>query len=254
MKTLLKTIAGCLALSSSSAPFAAAQSSESSLPTPKVIFFDVNETLLDLEDLRSSVAEALDGRDDLLGLWFSTMLHHSLVDTATERFHTFGEIGVSALLMVAESKGIELTEEEARKAIVTPLRSLPPHPDVKKGLARIKATGITLASLTNSSNRGVQTQFENAELTEYFERRLSVEDIKVYKPDLRSYRWALEQMGVKPEEAMLVAAHGWDIAGAKAAGMQAAFITRPGKTLYPLAIKPDYIVSDLFELAEILEK
>lgn len=224
------------------------------LPTPKIIFFDVNETLLDLEDLRSSVAIALDGRDDLLGLWFSTMLHHSLVDTATERFHTFGEIGVSALLMVAKSKGIELSEDEARTAIVTPLLSLPSHPDVKDGLARLKASGVTLVSLTNSSNRGVRTQFENAGLTEFFVRRLSVEDIEVYKPDLRTYRWALDQMGVKPEEAMLVAAHGWDIAGAKAVGLQATFIARPGKTIYPLAIEPDYVVANLHELVEILKK
>ena len=62
------------------------------LRAPKVIFFDVNETLLDLTAMRSSVGEALGGRDDLLPLWFSTMLHHSLVDSTTGRFHTFGEI------------------------------------------------------------------------------------------------------------------------------------------------------------------
>jgi len=47
---------------------------------------------------------------------------------------------------------------------------------------------------------------------------------------------------------MLVAAHGWDIAGAKQAGWQAAFIARPGKVLYPLALKPDTVVSGLHEL------
>ncbi len=50
-------------------------------PTPKVIIFDVNETLLDLEAMRSSVGDVLGGRDDLLPYWFSTMLHYSLVDT-----------------------------------------------------------------------------------------------------------------------------------------------------------------------------
>ena len=47
---------------------------------------------------------------------------------------------------------------------------------------------------------------------------------------------------------MLVAAHGWDIAGAKQAGWQAAFIARPGKVLYPLAIAPDTVVGGLDEL------
>jgi 2-haloacid dehalogenase len=55
-------------------------------------------------------------------------------------------------------------------------------------------------------------------------------------------------------EAMMVAAHGWDIAGAQAAGLQTAFVARPGKVLYPLAEKPDHIVNDFEELADLLLK
>ena len=222
------------------------------LRAPKVIFFDVNETLLDLTAMRSSVGEALGGRDDLLPLWFSTMLHHSLVDSTTGRFHTFGEIGVASLLMVAEIEGIELTKAQAKTAIVTPLRSLPPHPDVRDGLQALKNKGYKLVSLTNSSNQGVYTQFKNADLLSYFDERLSVEDINLYKPDTRTYEWAIEKMGIAAEDAMLVAAHGWDIAGAKQAGWQAAFIARPGKVLYPLAIAPDTVVSGLDELVSQL--
>ncbi len=222
------------------------------LRAPKVIFFDVNETLLDLTAMRSSVGEALGGRDDLLPLWFSTMLHHSLVDSTTGRFHTFGEIGVASLLMVAEIEGIELTKAQAKTAIVTPLRSLPPHPDVRDGLQALKNKGYKLVSLTNSSNQGVYTQFKNADLLSYFDERLSVEDINLYKPDTRTYEWAIEKMGITAEDAMLVAAHGWDIAGAKQAGWQAAFIARPGKVLYRLAIAPDTVVSGLDELVSQL--
>ncbi|MEC8489344.1 MAG: haloacid dehalogenase type II, partial [Pseudomonadota bacterium] len=207
---------------------------------------------LDLTAMRSSVGEALGGRDDLLPLWFSTMLHHSLVDSTTGRFHTFGEIGVASLLMVAEIEGIELTKAQAKTAIVTPLRSLPPHPDVRDGLQALKNKGYKLVSLTNSSNQGVYTQFKNADLLSYFDERLSVKDINLYKPDTRTYEWAIEKMGIVAEDAMLVAAHGWDIAGAKQAGWQAAFIARPGKVLYPLAIAPDTVVSGLNELVSQL--
>ena len=220
---------------------------------PKVIFFDVNETLLDLQSMQKSVGDALGGREDLLPLWFSTMLHYSLVDTTTGRYHNFGEIGVAALMMVAEINGIDISKEDAKMAIVTPLQSLPAHPDVKEGLRMLKDQGYTLVSLTNSSNKGVQTQFENAELTEFFDRRLSVEDIKKYKPHLDAYKWAADQMGVKPEDTLMVAAHGWDTAGAKAAGMKAAFIKRDGKVMYPLAISPDFVVNDVIDLAETLK-
>ncbi|AZV32722.1 haloacid dehalogenase type II [Cobetia sp. ICG0124] len=220
---------------------------------PKVLIFDVNETLLDLTSMRSSVGEALGGREDLLPLWFSTMLHYSLVSTVTRDYHDFGQIGVASLLVVAQNNGVELTDEQAKKAIITPLLTLPPHPDVKEGLARLKAEGYKIVSLTNSSNKGVKAQFENAGLLPYFDARYSIEDIQIYKPDLRSYEWVLDKLDVEPEEAMMVAAHGWDVAGAKEAGLQTTFIARPGKALFPLSKAPDHVVQDVNELADILE-
>ncbi len=233
------------------APTAAADQDKA---PPKIIFFDVNETLLDLDAMKSSVSEALGGREDLMALWFSTMLHHSLVDTSTGQYHGFGEIGVASLMMVAENNNIDITPEAAKTAIAIPLTSLPPHPDVIDGLKRLKEAGYTIVSLTNSSNAGVKAQFEFAGLTSFFDQRLSIEDIKIYKPNLAAYEWAVKEMGIEPEDAMLVAAHGWDVAGAKAANMQAVFVARPGKALYPLAKEPDFIVNGIDELADKLIK
>lgn len=202
--------------------------------------------------MRPSVAKALDGRSDLLDLWFSTMLHYSLVSTAINEYKDFGQVGVAALMMVAESHGIKLSMEEAKTAIVGPLLSIPPHPDVPQSLRSLKKKYV-LVSFTNSSNKAVETQLTKAGLLDLFTKRLSIEDIKAYKPQLETYRWALKQMNVKPEEALMVAAHAWDVAGAKAAGMKTAFIARPGKVLYPLASKPDYVVKDLKSLLENLE-
>ncbi len=254
-KILLTFLVICLAGTHSPAMSAQnAPTSEHPLPSkPKVIFFDVNETLLDLEAMRQSVGAALGGRNDLLPLWFSTMLHYSLVDTVTERYHHFGEIGVNALLMVAKINNIPLTAADAKQAIITPLQSLPPHPDVKEGLQRLKDQGYTLVSLTNSSNKGVQTQFENAGLTQFFDKRLSIEDIQTYKPHISAYTWAAKEMNIDPQDALMVAAHGWDTAGAKAAGMQAIFVARPGKVTYPLAIPANGTVSTITQLADMLE-
>jgi len=221
-------------------------------PRPEVIFLDVNETLLDLDPLKKSVTEALGGREGMVGLWFSMMLHHSLVDTLTGKYHHFSEIGVATLVMLAESNGIELSKKDAESAIIPVIRSLPPHPDVIEGLKSLKEQGFFLVSLTNSSNAGVKEQFKNAGLTEIVDRHLTVEGIHKFKPDLGVYRWALEQVDVEAGDAMMVAAHGWDIAGAGAAGLQTVFVARPGKVPYPLADKPDHVVKDIKELAELL--
>lgn len=212
---------------------------------PKVLFFDVNETLLDLTAMKTSVTKVLGERSELLPLWFTTMLQYSLVSTVGRQYNDFGIIGSAALQMVAASHGIKITEKEAKEAILGPIRSLPAHPEVKDALQALKNAGYKLVSFTNSSNKGVQTQFENAGLMEYFEERLSIEDMGKFKPHTDAYDWAARKMGVKPSECLLVAAHGWDIAGAIWAGWRGAFISRPGAQLYPLAPAPEMNEMDL---------
>ena len=104
---------------------------------PKILFFDVNETLLDLGAMKTSVAKALNGRADLLPLWFTTMLQYSLVATVGDNYDDFWEIGAAAMIMVARHNGITLSQDAARKAML-PIRSLPPHPDVRPALDELR--------------------------------------------------------------------------------------------------------------------
>lgn len=154
---------------------------------PKVLFFDVNETLLDLTQMKTKVGEALNGRDDLLSLWFTTMLQYSLVTTATGQYEHFGNIGAAALQMVAANNDININENAAREVIVNALRGLPAHSEVKAALGKLKQNGYKLVSFTNSSNDGVKKQFESAGLLEYFDERLSIEDIGKFKPFRDTY-------------------------------------------------------------------
>lgn len=220
------------------------------MKAPQVIVFDVNETLLDLEPLGASLAETLHGRGDLLPQWFSTLLHYSLVHTLTDDYRDFGQIGAAALVMVAQSQNIELDMEEAREAIVGTMTKLPAHADVVPALVELQKRGFRRVSLTNSSNAGVTAQFEFAGLTAYFERLFSVEDVRAFKPDSRPYTYVLAELDIEPSEALMVAAHPWDLAGAQAVGMQTAFVKRPGTTLYPNTDRPNAVVANLQELVD----
>ena len=219
--------------------------------TPQAIFFDVNETLLDLQPVRDSVAAALGGHKELVPLWFTTLLQYSLVMTVGDRYAGFGTIAAAALRMVAAKNGMSLTEEEAKEA-VAPVRSLPPHSEVPAALQRLNEAGFTLYTLTNSAADALEDQMTNAGLKNHFAARLSVDGVQKFKPHRDVYHWAADQIGVAPENCLLVAAHGWDIAGAGWAGMRTAFVERPGHVTYPLADTPDYTVADLGELADRL--
>lgn len=219
---------------------------------PKVLFFDVNETLLDLTTMKKSVSKALGNRNDLLPLWFTTMLQYSLVTTVSGQYNDFGIIGAAALQMVAANHDITLTEDEAKEAILGPLRSIPAHSEVKQALTDLKEAGYKLVSFTNSSNIGVETQFKNAGLLDYFDKCLSIEDIGKFKPHTDTYNWAARTMSVEPNECLLVAAHGWDIAGALWANWRGAFVSRPGAQQYPLAPSPEIAEPNLKLIAEKL--
>ena len=218
---------------------------------PKMLFFDVNETLLDLNAMKTVVGGALGSRPDLLPLWFTTMLQYSLVVTVADQYRHFGEVGVAALLVVARNHGIALSPEKAKEA-VSSILSLPPHPDVGPALEELKRAGFRMVTLTNSSQAAVDAQVQHAGLNDLFEKRLSVEEVQMFKPHGHVYKWAARKMGLAPEDCMLVAAHGWDVAGALWAGWRAAFISRPGAQLFPLASVPEIVEPDMGSAAKRL--
>ena len=221
------------------------------LRRPKVIFFDVNETLLDLETLKESIVKTLGNKKELATLWFTTMLQYSLVATAANQYFDFGKIGSAALIMVANNNGINLSAEYAKNA-VKPILSLDAHKEVKEALELLKKNNYKLVSFTNSSNFAVEQQLKHAGLIDYFDAKISVEDYGKFKPDSDVYNWAARKMQIDNKDCLLVAAHGWDIAGAVWAGWQGAFISRPGQQLFPLAPLPEINKPNLLAIAKEL--
>lgn len=216
---------------------------------PAALFFDLNETLLDLSETKASVGDCLGGRDGLTALWFSTLLHHSLVMAVSGQFKPFGEIAVSALMMVARANDIAISEEEAKKAI-RPIRSAPPHPDVVQALRRLREEKFRMGVLTNSSAEVMKQQLAAAEIDRFFDFTLSVEENGIYKPHRDVYRWAAAREELDPSDCMMIAAHGWDVGGAAWAGMRTAFVARPGQPLFPLAPSPEMVAPDMGKIAE----
>lgn len=212
-----------------------------------LIVFDVNETLLDMSALKNKINSLL-GSTKGFRIWFGMLLHYTLVDNCTNNYHDFSAIANATLSMTAKALKTDV-DEKVKKAALATIIELPAYPDVPKGLQLLKENGFRLATLTNSPSATLTAQLQYAKLTEYFEATFSIDTIKKYKPALETYTWATKQLSVDVTDAMLVAAHGWDIAGALQAGMQAAFIEREGQSLYPLSPKPTFTGKDLVDIA-----
>jgi 2-haloacid dehalogenase len=216
---------------------------------PEVLFFDSNESMLDLNGMKPQVTEAFGGNENLMTNWFSTVLLYSLVDTVVSNYHDFGTIGAACMQMVAAEHGVKLDEQKAAKAM-TAMKSLPAHPDVPPGLKIMKDAGFRMYTLTNSAAEVIGSQVKVAGIEQYFDGRLTTEGLNIYKPHPRTYHWAANEVGVPIENCMLVAAHGWDVAGAALSGMRAAFLERPGKALYPLGPDIEIVDKDMIAVAD----
>ena len=224
----------------------------SPLTKPELILFDVNETLLDL----SPVKEALNtfyGKEDAATLWFGELLHYSLVDRVTGQYHNFSEIAGAVMDMVSVYYDKEMPAAK-KKEVLKLMAALPAHPDVEEGLEMLKEAGFRLATFTNSAREVADKQLVHAGIDHFFERSMSVDSLKMYKPELTTYKAALQQLEAQPDRSLFVAAHGWDMAGSSRAGLQTAFIKRKGKSLFPLAPWPTYTAATLRDLAQQLRE
>ena len=215
---------------------------------PTVILFDVNETMLDMSPLKKKINNLL-GSSQGFRIWFGMLLQYSLVDNCTNSYHDFVTIAGATLSMAADGLKKSITEMQKKEALAT-IKKLSAYPDVPKGLKALKENGFRLATLTNSPAATLSAQLKYAGLTKYFDTTLSIDTIKKYKPALETYEWAAEQLSVNTGEVMLVAAHGWDIAGALRAGLQAAFIQRKGQSLYTLSPSPQIVGKNLIEVVQ----
>jgi 2-haloacid dehalogenase len=101
---------------------------------------------------------------------------------------------------------------------------LPAWPDAPAGLAALKGR-FTVATLSNGNQSQQQALMRFTGLP--FQRLISAEDFKHYKPDPEVYLGAAAELGLAPDQVMMVAAHNADLRAAQSAGLRAAFVERP---------------------------
>jgi 2-haloacid dehalogenase len=248
-----RTFAGTMAAAAAFALAAsslAQQAADSRRTRRRIIVFDVNETMLDVNALESHFARAFgDGR--VLREWFSTVLLYSNVATVAGPYSDFGAIAGAALDMVAEARQIRLPPDD-RQSILSGMRTLPAHPDVRPALQQLREAGFRLVTLTNSAPAVAAQQMKAAGLDDLFERSFSVDSVQRFKPAPEPYLDVARQLQVAPRDLRMVAAHAWDIVGALRAGCAAAFVARPGKVLYPLGPQPDIVAPDMATAARLI--
>lgn len=136
----------------------------------------------------------------------------------------FDRLHRMSLDQVLDELGIIGFDAPARDEFTHAWERLPPWPDASAGLANLRQ-GVTVATLSNGNRAQQEALMRFTGLQ--FDRLISAEDFRHYKPDPEVYRGAAATLGLSPGEVMMVAAHKVDLRAAQAAGLRTAFVERP---------------------------
>ncbi len=160
--------------------------------------------------------------------WFAGLLRDGFALTVVDSSDSFAHIAAESLRVGLHGSALNRGTAEAVSYIMDGFAGLPVHDDVADGIEALGDLEIRLVTLSNGSASVAEALFDRAGIREHFERLLTVEDAGKWKPAPAAYAYALQECGVDPEDAMLVAVHPWDIDGASRAGLTTAWVNRTG--------------------------
>lgn len=145
-------------------------------------------------------------------------------------------------------------EEDDRRRLNHAWHRLPAWPDVREGLERLRGR-FRVCALSNGNVLLLEDLASYNRLR--FDRILSAEHARTYKPAPAVYTTAAARLSLPPERILMVAAHDDDLRGARAVGFRTAFLPRPqewgpnGNAEAPAA-PHDLTAADCIALAETL--
>ena len=137
------------------------------------------------------------------------------------------------------------------KEFMSVWQDLIPYPDSLEGLHRL-ASKYRLVALSNGEPDYLSHLARNR-IKFDFDEIISVEEAGAFKPHPGVYRATARILNSEPGEIMMVAAHSFDIMGARVSGYRGAYVNRYGLPYEDTEqYVPDLVVSDFNELADVL--
>ena len=104
-------------------------------------------------------------------------------------------------------------------------------------------------AFTNGVEASIRALLTNVDVLSQLEDVVSVDDLRTFKPDPVVYAHLARRTEHTPNETWLVSSNAWDVIGAKAAGLRAAWVKRQPDALFdPWDVEPDIVVNGLDEL------
>ena len=234
------------------------RTAENPLDKITTLTFDLFGTVLDLTGslvppisrFLADNGSAVDG-GEFWGQWRARQRLEQHQDTIMMLGHSgYLEVAKRAFMFTLRSNGVDFTYDEVDDFMMV-WQELVPFADAVQGLNELKGH-YRLVGLSNGESWLLKHLAEN-QIKFEFDDIISVEEAGFFKPHPSVYRTATRILQTEPGEIMMVAAHSFDIMGARACGFRGAFVNRYNLPYEESPFQPDLTVNDFVELASELK-
>jgi 2-haloacid dehalogenase len=192
--------------------------------TIHAVVFDAYGTLYDVQSVAEITEEAFPGYGDLITqIWRIKQLEYSWLRSLMRRYQDFSTITRDSLAYTLRLLGLQY-DDETFDRIIGKYLHLDLYGDAMPALSALKEKKLGI--LSNGSPDMLNALVKNTGLDRVLAATLSVDAHKVFKPSPEAYTLIEEKLGVAPRNVLFVSSNPWDACGAKAFGLNVAWIER----------------------------
>jgi 2-haloacid dehalogenase len=208
--------------------------------TIKAIVFDAYGTLYDIQSVAAVTEEAFPGYGDIVTqIWRIKQLEYTWLRSLMRRYEDFSVITRESLAYTLRVLGLK-HDCAAFDRIMDKYLHLDPYPDALAALSAMQ--GRKLAILSNGSTAMLTALVANSGLDRMLDATISIDSKKIFKPAPDAYMLIESVLKVPPGEVLFVSSNPWDACGAKAFGLNVAWIERVTPEAMALAcVKSDLV-------------
>jgi 2-haloacid dehalogenase len=192
--------------------------------TIKAIVFDAYGTLYDVQSVAAVTEHTFPGYGEIITqLWRIKQLEYSWLRSLMRRYQDFSVITRESLSYTLRCLGLQ-SDAAAFERIMDKYLHLDLYPDAAAALAGLR--GRKLAILSNGSPAMLNALVHNSGLDRVLDATISIDSQKIFKPAPEAYSLIESTLGIRPNEVLFVSSNPWDACGAKAFGLNVAWIER----------------------------
>ena len=217
--------------------------------------FDVYGTLINTSGVKASLHKIVgDQAGAFMDLWRNKQLEYSFRRGLMNSYVDFSICTQEAMEYTADVLDLPLMADET-DALLQAYKVLPAFDDVANCLKELSGEGYPIYAFSNGSAAAVRALLLHANILEYFNGVVSVEEVKTFKPNPVVYQFFNQKTASIPAASWLISGNSFDCIGALNHGMHAAWIKRSEHAVFdPWELQPTATLEHLGQLSQVLNK